>query len=66
MEAITRMAPKLSNQNEVLRFLGMITFNSRFIANLGELAEPLYGLLKKGVSADAWPWINAVRMPTMN
>eukprot|EP00965_Chrysotila_dentata_P139654 4617315-Pleurochrysis_carterae.AAC.1 len=50
------MAPKLSNQKEVLRFLGMIDFNRRFIANLGKIADPLYGLLKNGVSADAWPW----------
>eukprot|EP00965_Chrysotila_dentata_P171478 5659277-Pleurochrysis_carterae.AAC.1 len=34
----------------------MINFNRRFIANLGEIADPLHGLLKKGVSADAWPW----------
>eukprot|EP00965_Chrysotila_dentata_P131977 4363335-Pleurochrysis_carterae.AAC.1 len=58
VEAIARMAPKLSlNQKEVLIFLGMTNFNRRFIANLGEIADPLYSLLKKGVSApDAWPW----------
>eukprot|EP00965_Chrysotila_dentata_P139330 4606676-Pleurochrysis_carterae.AAC.1 len=50
------MAPKLSNQKEVLRFLSIINFNRRFIANLGEIANLLYGLLKKSVSADAWPW----------
>eukprot|EP00965_Chrysotila_dentata_P136232 4504661-Pleurochrysis_carterae.AAC.1 len=58
------MAPKLSNQREGLRFLGMINFNRRLIANLGEIADLLYGLLKKGVSADAWPGISVAKMPT--
>eukprot|EP00965_Chrysotila_dentata_P189305 6173241-Pleurochrysis_carterae.AAC.2 len=68
VKAIARMAPKLSNQKEVLRFLGIINFNRRFIANLGEMAKPLYGLiLKKGVSADAWPWNQRCRRtPTMS
>ena len=40
------MPDRLNSPKEVLRFMGMINFNRRFIFMLSDLAAPLYALLK--------------------
>ena len=39
-----------TNANEVSSFLGYVNFYRRFVANLAELAAPMYALTKKEVS----------------
>eukprot|EP00965_Chrysotila_dentata_P168405 5560974-Pleurochrysis_carterae.AAC.1 len=50
------MPAKLKDKKAVLRFLGIVNFNRRFIRRLGRIASPLYDLLKKDVREDEWPW----------
>eukprot|EP00965_Chrysotila_dentata_P083568 2757267-Pleurochrysis_carterae.AAC.1 len=50
------MPAKLKDNKAVLRFLGIVNFNRRFIRRLGHIASPLYDLLKKDVRKDEWPW----------
>lgn len=44
-----RNFPEPKNRKEVLQFLGMINFSSRFIPNRSQALEPLTSLLKKNV-----------------
>lgn len=48
IESISRF-PEPKNKNELLQFLGMINFSSRFLFNRSEVLEPLTSLLKKQV-----------------
>eukprot|EP00965_Chrysotila_dentata_P080772 2665407-Pleurochrysis_carterae.AAC.1 len=45
-----------ANPKKVLRFLGVVNFNRRFIRRIGHLANPLYELLRKDVKESEWPW----------
>eukprot|EP00965_Chrysotila_dentata_P037491 1246857-Pleurochrysis_carterae.AAC.1 len=56
LEALHKMPDKLKDNQAVLRFLGIVNFNRRFIRRLGPIASPLYDLLKKDVREDKWPW----------
>lgn len=51
VKAIREM-PKPENKDDVLRFLGMVTYLSKFIPNLSEHSEPLRRL----VTADQFDW----------
>ena len=51
--ALRNMPDRLSGPKEVLRFMGMINFNRRFIFMLSDVAAPLYALLKQD---DPRPW----------
>lgn len=44
-----KIFPEPDNKKELLQFLGMINFSSRFIPNRSEVLEPLTSLLKKNV-----------------
>eukprot|EP00965_Chrysotila_dentata_P090019 2970891-Pleurochrysis_carterae.AAC.1 len=46
----------LQTKKQVLRFLGVVNFNRRFIRRIGHLANPLYELLKKKLKESEWPW----------
>lgn len=48
--------PEPSDKNELLRFLGMVNFSSRFIPNRSHVLEPLTALLKKNI---AFSWGSA-------
>eukprot|EP00965_Chrysotila_dentata_P091346 3015697-Pleurochrysis_carterae.AAC.3 len=52
MEAVHKMPAKLKDIKAVLRLLGMVKFNKRFIRRLGHIASPLHYLLKKDVWKD--------------
>jgi hypothetical protein len=52
VRAITEM-PKPQDQSELGRFLGMITYVSKFIPNVSELSAPLRLLMKKDIM---WHW----------
>eukprot|EP00965_Chrysotila_dentata_P168558 5566448-Pleurochrysis_carterae.AAC.1 len=56
VEALHKMPAKLKDKKAVLRFLGIVNFNRRFIRRLGHIESPLYDLLKKDVREDEWPW----------
>ena len=51
-EAITEM-PSPQNKEELQRFLGMLTYLTKFIPNLSQVASPLRVLLEKNVK---WHW----------
>ena len=51
-EAITNM-PCPQNRDELQRFLGMLTYQGKFIPNLSHVASPLRTLLEKNVE---WHW----------
>eukprot|EP00965_Chrysotila_dentata_P091652 3026021-Pleurochrysis_carterae.AAC.7 len=55
MEALHEMQNKLKDKKAVLRLLGIVNFNRRFIRRLGHIASPLYNLLKNDVREDDWP-----------
>jgi hypothetical protein len=44
IDALRAMPDRLNSPKEVLRFMGMINFNRRFIFMLSDLAAPLYAL----------------------
>ena len=48
VDAITNMREECKSQTEVRRFLGACAFYHIWIPHYAHLAEPLYGLLKKG------------------
>eukprot|EP00965_Chrysotila_dentata_P126941 4199060-Pleurochrysis_carterae.AAC.1 len=56
VEALHKMPAKLKDKKTLLRFIGIVNFNRRFIRRLGHIASPLYDLLKKDVREDEWPW----------
>ena len=45
--ALRNMPERLNGPKEVLRFMGMINFNRRFIFMLSDVAAPLYDLVKQ-------------------
>ena len=45
--------PEPKNAKELLTFLGLMTYNARFIPNLSSMLRPLYDLTKKRVR---WEW----------
>ena len=53
-EAITEM-PMPKNREELQRFLGMLTYLTKFIPNISQVASPLRTLLEKNVE---WHWHN--------
>jgi len=53
--AISRMPSVIANQKELLRFLGCINFQRRFICRLGHIAAPLYEMLRKEAVLK-WDW----------
>ena len=46
-------APRPENKEALRSFLGMLTFNARFIPSLSSVVQPLYELTKEG---SAWVW----------
>eukprot|EP00965_Chrysotila_dentata_P062312 2064830-Pleurochrysis_carterae.AAC.1 len=50
------MPDYLQTKKQILRFLGVVNFNRRFIQRIGHLANPLYELLRKDVKESEWPW----------
>ena len=48
-------APPPKNKSELKSFLGMITFNARFLPSLSTMLHPLYKLLRKKTH---WKWTN--------
>ena len=44
------------NKSELKSFLGMITFNARFLPSLATMLHPLYNLLRKETH---WKWTKA-------
>ncbi|UYV79003.1 K02A2.6-like [Cordylochernes scorpioides] len=51
--ACIKNCPVLKNITELKSFLGFLSFYSKFLPNLSDLAFPLYNLLKKNVK---WSW----------
>eukprot|EP00965_Chrysotila_dentata_P254997 6212065-Pleurochrysis_carterae.AAC.4 len=49
VKTLHKMPDKLKDKKAVLRFLGNVNFNSRFIRRLGHTTSPLYHFLKKNV-----------------
>ena len=49
-------APPPKNKSELKSFLGMITFNAKFLPSLSTMLHPLYKLLRKDTH---WKWTNA-------
>ena len=52
VRALADMPERLHSPAEVLRFLGMVNFNRRFIPRLAEIADPLYASLKGFKNSD--------------
>ena len=46
-------APKPTNKSELKSFLGLITYNAKFISSVTSLLHPLYQLLRKD---SHWNW----------
>ena len=49
-------APRPESKEALRSFLGMLTFNARFIPNLSSVVQPLYELIK---DATPWSWSGA-------
>ena len=50
------MLPSLKNKSELKSFLGLMTYNARFLPALASVLHPLYQLLKKDKK---WAWTSS-------